>query len=53
MVQWIRLSTPNAGAPDSIPGQGTRSPMLQLKIPHVATKTLHSQRENFVKKNLL
>ena len=39
--------------PDSIPGQGTRSPMLQLKIPHVATKTLHSQTENFVKKNLL
>ena len=24
MVQWLRLRTPNAGGPDSIPGQGTR-----------------------------
>ena len=36
MVQWLRLSTPNAGGPDSIPAQGTRSHLLQLrwKIPH-------------------
>ena len=31
---------PNAEDPGSIPGQGTRSQMLQLKIPHTATKDL-------------
>ena len=29
----------NAGGPDSVPGQRTRSHMLQLKILHAATKT--------------
>ena len=38
VVQWLRLHTPNAGDPGSIPGQGTRSHMPQLKIPHAATK---------------
>ena len=45
VVQWLRLCTPNAGGPSSIAGQGTRSHMLQLrvcmlqlKIPHAATK---------------
>ena len=28
-VQWLRLCTPNAGGPDSTPGQGTRSHMTQ------------------------
>ncbi|TEA29556.1 hypothetical protein DBR06_SOUSAS510128, partial [Sousa chinensis] len=43
--QWLRFHTPNAGAPGLIPGQGTRSHMLQLrvhmpqlKIPHTATR---------------
>ena len=27
MVQWLRLSAPNAGGPGSNPGQGTRSHM--------------------------
>ena len=31
MVQWLRLRTPNAGGLGLIPGQGTRSPMLQLR----------------------
>ena len=31
VVQWLRLPTPNAGAPGSIPGQGTRSHTLQLR----------------------
>ena len=31
LVQWLRLSAPNAGGPGSIPGQGTRSHMLQLR----------------------
>ena len=39
VVQWLRLHSPNAGGPGSIPGQGTRSHMPQLKIPHAATKT--------------
>ena len=31
VVQWFRLHTPNAGGSGSIPGQGTRSHMLQLR----------------------
>ena len=45
VVQWLRLHAPSAGAPCLIPGQGTRSHMLQLrvrmpqlKIPCAATK---------------
>ena len=38
VVQWLRLRAPNAGRPGSIPGQRTRSCMLQLQIPHAATK---------------
>ena len=48
VVQWLRLHTPNAGGQGSIPGQGTRSHMLQLrahmpqpKNPHLATKRKH------------
>ena len=42
-VQWLRLHRPNAGVPGSILGQGTRFYMPQLKIPHAATKSWHSQ----------
>ncbi|TEA29726.1 hypothetical protein DBR06_SOUSAS510336, partial [Sousa chinensis] len=49
VVQWLRVHTPNAGGSGSIPGQGTRSHMLQLKvrmpqlkIPHTTTKILHA-----------
>ncbi|TEA36880.1 hypothetical protein DBR06_SOUSAS32310013, partial [Sousa chinensis] len=45
VVQWLRLHAPNAGGLGSIPGQGTRSHMSQLrvrmpqlKIPHATTK---------------
>ena len=38
VVQRQRLYAPNAGAPGSIPGQGTRSHMLQLKSSHAAMK---------------
>ena len=31
VVQWLRLCTPKAGGLDSIPGQGTRFHMLQLR----------------------
>ena len=42
---------PNAGGLGSIPGQGTRSHMLQLKILHSATKTGCSQINTLKKKN--
>ena len=45
-VRWLRLCSPNAGGPGSIPGQGTRSHMAQLRIwvpqpeiSHAASKT--------------
>ena len=31
VVQWLRLHAPNAGGPGSIPSQGTRSRMPQLR----------------------
>ena len=43
VVQRLRLRAPNVGGLGSIPGQGIRSHMQQLKIPHAATKTQHSQ----------
>ena len=49
VVQWLRLHAPNAGAQGSIPGQGTRSHMPQLKIPCAATKTWHSQINKYFK----
>ena len=47
MVQWLRFCAPNAGDPSLIPGQGTRSHMLEIrvcmlqlkkKIPYTTTK---------------
>ena len=35
--------TPNAGGLDSLPGQGTKSHMPQVKILHATTKTQCSQ----------
>ena len=43
VLQWLRLCAPSAGGLGSIPDQGTRSHMLQLKIPRAATKTQCSQ----------
>ncbi|TEA29092.1 hypothetical protein DBR06_SOUSAS10510049, partial [Sousa chinensis] len=40
VVQWLRFCAPDAGDPGSIPGRGTRSHMLQLKILRAATKDL-------------
>ena len=39
MVQWLTLCAHNAGGLALNPGQGSRSHMLQLKIPYAATKT--------------
>ena len=38
-VQWLRLRDPSAGGRSSIPGQGTRPHMPQLKIPRAETRT--------------
>ena len=39
VAQWLRLHTPNAGGPGSIPGQGTRSHMrAATKSSHATTK---------------
>ena len=32
-AQWLRLHAPNAGGPGSTPAQGTRSHLLQLRVP--------------------
>ena len=32
VIQWLRYYIPNARGLDSIPGQGTRSHMLQLRV---------------------
>ena len=38
VVQWLRFQAPNAGGLGLIPGQATRSHILQLKILHAVTK---------------
>ena len=38
MVQWLRRQAPIAKGLGLIPSQGTRSYILQLKIPHEATE---------------
>ena len=57
MVQCLRIHTPNAGDPGAIPGQGTGSQMLQLrvhmpqlKILCAPTKTWCSQINTQIKK---
>ena len=56
VAQWLGRHAPNAGGLGSIPGQGTRSLMLQLrvcmpelKIPRATTKTQHSQINTYSK----
>ena len=49
MVQWLRLHVPNAGVLVFIPGEGTRSHMLLLKIPHAPTK--RSLQKDQINKN--
>ena len=57
MIQWLRLHSLNAGGWGSIPSQGTRSHLLQLKIlhattqsSHAAAKICHSQGNKFMSK---
>ena len=40
VLQWLRLGAPNVGGLGSIPGQGTRSHMLQLDPAQPKNKCL-------------
>ena len=40
VVQWLRLHAPNAESPGSIPGQGTRSHIMQLRVHMLQLKIL-------------
>ena len=53
VVQWLRLHTSNAGCQDSIPGQGTRShmPQLRLSIAKQTNKYLNKQTKNLKARN--
>ena len=42
MVQWLKPHSPSAGGWGSIPSQGIRSHLLQLKILHATTKSSHA-----------
>ena len=44
-IKWLRLGVPNARGLGLIPGDGTRSQVLQLNIPSVSTKTCWSQKK--------
>ena len=46
MGQWLRLCAPNAGGLDSIPGQGIRSHIPQLKMLHATRKITDPERCN-------
>ena len=38
VVWWLRLSASNSGDLGSVPGQGTRSHMPQLRVPRLQLK---------------
>ena len=50
MVQWLRFHTPNAGILGSIPGQGTRSHMPQLRGSHASAEDLAQPNKYILKK---
>jgi len=50
-IQWLKFHVPNARGLGSIPGQGTRSHVLLLKILHVTANTRHSQINKYFLKN--
>ena len=42
VAQWLLLRPAKAGVPGSVPGQGTRSPMPQLKTPSAQLRPVQS-----------
>lgn len=53
MVQWLRLSTPNAGCPGSIPGQGPRSHMPQQRPGTAKINKLKKTKHHTFKKQMV
>ena len=47
VVQWLRLQSLNAGDLGSIPGQGTRSHMLQLRLEQPNQSINIRERESY------
>ena len=45
VVHWLRLHASNAGGPGSIPGWGTRSHILPLRVYELQLKILHAATE--------
>ena len=52
VVQWLRLQVPHAGDPGVIPGQGTRSPMLQLRPSHIQINKINIFKKKSVTINI-
>ena len=50
MVLWLRLHAPNAGDPSSIPSQGARFQMLQLR-PGTAREVASQLNKRYLFKN--
>ena len=46
VVQWLSLRAPNAGGPGLIPGQETRSHMLQLRVCIVQLKCATTKKRS-------
>ena len=46
VVQWLRLHTPKAGGPSSVPSQGIRSHMLQLRVHMLQLKNVQHTANN-------
>ena len=47
VVQWLRVCVPNPGGLGSVPGQGTKIPMLQLRVHptcHTEDSACHSEK---------
>ena len=49
MVQWLRFHAPKVSILRLIPGQETKSYMLQLKILRASTKIWYSQINKYIK----
>ena len=49
VVQWLKLCTPNAGGPGSIPGQGTRPHIKQIRVCMPQLRLVQSNKEIKIK----